>query len=78
MRIVDIHEAKAQLSRLVDAAAGGEEIIITKTGKPAARLVPIKRASVARRFGDLKGKFRMQDDLDLQLADDVISAFDGR
>lgn len=78
MRIVNIHEAKAQLSRLVDAAAGGEEIIITKTGRPAARLVPMKRASVTRRFGGLKGKVRMQDDFDSPLADDVISAFDGR
>ena len=40
MRTVNIHAAKTQLSRLVDAAAAGEEIIIAKAGKPAARLGP--------------------------------------
>jgi prevent-host-death family protein len=43
MQTVNIHEAKTQFSRLVDAAAGGEEIIIAKAGKPAARLVPMER-----------------------------------
>jgi prevent-host-death family protein len=59
MQTVNIHEAKTQFSRLVDAAAGGEEIIIAKAGKPAARLVPMERAKVARRFGGLKGKIRI-------------------
>ena len=61
MRTVNIHEAKTQFSRLVDAAAGGEEIIIAKAGKPAARLVPMERVKVTRRFGGLKGKIRIAD-----------------
>ncbi|CAB3666799.1 type II toxin-antitoxin system Phd/YefM family antitoxin [Trinickia soli] len=78
MRTVNIHEAKTQFSRLVDAAAGGEEIIIAKAGKPAARLVPMERVKVTRRFGGLKGKIRIADDFDAPLPDDVVAAFEGR
>jgi prevent-host-death family protein len=78
MQTVNIHEAKTQFSRLVDAAAGGEEIIIAKAGKPAARLVPMERAKVTRRFGGLKGKVHIADDFDAPLPDDVIAAFEGR
>ncbi|CAG2138438.1 hypothetical protein LMG19282_01496 [Cupriavidus campinensis] len=78
MQTVNIHEAKTQFSRLVDAAAGGEEIVIAKAGKPAARLVPMERAKVTRRFGGLKGKVRIADDFDAPLPDDVVAAFEGR
>ncbi|CAN7771589.1 Antitoxin Phd_YefM, type II toxin-antitoxin system (plasmid) [Caballeronia sp. SBC1] len=78
MQTVNIHEAKTQFSRLVDAAASGEEIVIAKAGKPAARLVPMERAKVTRRFGGLKGKVRIADDFDAPLPDDVIAAFEGR
>ena len=78
MRTVNIHEAKTQFSRLVDAAANGEEIVIAKAGKPAARLVPMERPKVVRRFGGLKGKVRIADDFDAPLPDDVIAAFEGR
>jgi prevent-host-death family protein len=78
MQTVNIHEAKTQFSRLVDAAANGEEIVIAKAGKPAARLVPIERAKVTRRFGGLKGKIRIADDFDAPLPDDVIASFEGR
>ncbi|NPT37410.1 type II toxin-antitoxin system Phd/YefM family antitoxin [Paraburkholderia xenovorans] len=78
MQTVNIHEAKTQFSRLVDAAAGGEEIIIAKAGKPAARLVPMEHAKVTRRFGGLKGKIRIADDFDAPLPDDVVAAFEGR
>ncbi|MEM5403931.1 MULTISPECIES: type II toxin-antitoxin system Phd/YefM family antitoxin [Paraburkholderia] len=78
MQTVNIHEAKTQFSRLVDAAAGGEEIVIAKAGKPAARLVPIEKTKVTRRFGGLKGKVRIADDFDAPLPDDLIAAFEGR
>lgn len=78
MQTVNIHEAKTQFSRLVDAAAGGEEIVIAKAGKPAARLVPMEKTQVSRRFGGLKGKVRIADDFDAPLPDDVIAAFEGR
>ena len=78
MQTVNIHEAKTQFSRLVDAAASGEEIVIAKAGKPAARLVPMERTKVVRRFGGLKGKVRIAEDFDAPLPDDVIAAFEGR
>jgi prevent-host-death family protein len=77
MQKVNIHEAKTQFSRLVDAAANGEEIIIAKAGKPAARLVPLERVKTKRRFGALKGKIRIADDFDAPLPDDLIAAFEG-
>ncbi|AQV96983.1 antitoxin [Cupriavidus necator] len=78
MQTVNIHEAKTHFSRLVDAAASGEEIVIAKAGKPAARLVPMERAKVVRRFGGLKGKVHIAEDFDAPLPDDVIAAFEGR
>jgi prevent-host-death family protein len=53
MRTVNIHAAKTQLSRLVDAAAAGEEIIIAKSGKPVARLGPLVDLGRRRRLGAL-------------------------
>jgi prevent-host-death family protein len=43
MTTVNVHEAKTHLSRLLEAAAAGEEIIIAKAGKPIAKLVPIEK-----------------------------------
>lgn len=55
MRTVNIHHAKTHLSRLVEAAAAGEEIIIAKAGKPMARLVPVGPPAVPRVLGALAG-----------------------
>ena len=78
METVNLHEAKTHFSRLVDAAANGEEIIIAKAGKPAARLVPLERAKAKRRFGALKGKIRIAGDFDAPLPEYLIAAFAGR
>jgi len=53
MRTVNIHAAKTQLSRLVDAAVAGEEIIIARSGKPVARLGPLAGPGRSRRLGIL-------------------------
>jgi prevent-host-death family protein len=78
MRTVNIHAAKTQLSRLVDAAAAGEEIIIAKSGKPMARLGPLAGRQGKRRLGVLAGKLRIPEDFDAPLPDEVIAAFEGR
>ncbi|MDR2875012.1 MAG: type II toxin-antitoxin system Phd/YefM family antitoxin [Methylobacillus sp.] len=78
MQTVNIHEAKTHFSRLVDAAANGEEILIAKAGVPTARLVSVERPKVARRFGGLKGKIRIADDFDAPLPEDVLAEFEGR
>ena len=78
MRTINIHAAKTQLSRLVEAAAAGEEIIIAKSGKPVARLGPLAAPAGKRRLGILAGKLRVPEDFDAPLPDDVIEAFEGR
>ncbi len=54
--IVNVHEAKTQFSRLLDQAHAGQEIILAKSGKPYARLVPLAPNSGHRRPGRLKGR----------------------
>jgi prevent-host-death family protein len=78
MRIVNIHAAKTQLSRLVEAAASGEEIIIAKSGKPVARLGPLAGPRPRRRLGILAGKLAVPEDFDAPLPAEVLDAFEGR
>jgi prevent-host-death family protein len=61
---VNIHEAKTHLSRLVDRAAAGEEIVIARAGRPVARLVPIGRSGTPRRLGVWRGRLRIGADFD--------------
>jgi prevent-host-death family protein len=78
MSIVNVHAAKTQLSRLLDAAAAGEEVIIARAGKPVARLVPIAEAKPRRRLGTLTGKLTVPDNFDDPLPEDIVDAFEGR
>ena len=56
MKVVNIQEAKTHLSRYVDEAAAGEEIVVAKAGKPLAKLVPYQPAVLKRQLGCLVGK----------------------
>ena len=67
MTIDNIHQAKTNFSKLVDAAMRGEEITIAKAGKPACRLVHIMTLKATRRPGALKGKIKIADDFDAPL-----------
>lgn len=78
MQTINIHEAKTQFSKLVEAVGLGQEIMIAKAGKPAAMLVPVPVRKPARTPGALKGKIRIADDFDAPLPDDVQAAFEGR
>lgn len=78
MPTINIHAAKTQLSRLVDEAAAGEEIIIARAGKPVARLVALAAAPGERRLGGLEGILRIPPDFDAPLPDDVLDLFEGR
>lgn len=75
---VNIYEAKTQLSRLVDRAAAGEEIIIARAGRPMARLVPLEPDPPLRVPGRLKGKIWISPDFDDPLPDDILDAFEGK
>jgi prevent-host-death family protein len=76
MRTLNIHAAKTQLSRLVEDAAAGEEIIIAKAGRPVARLCPLTAAKPKRVLGRLNGKLHIPDDFDAPLPDEVLDAFE--
>ena len=76
--IINIHEAKTHLSRIVDEVAAGAEVIIAKAGKPMARLMPLTGVRRAKKLGLLKGKIRIPDDFNAPLPEDVIAGFEGR
>lgn len=72
MQTVNIHEAKTHLSRFVDQAASGEEILIARAGKPIARLVPLASDSDKPRvLGRGKGRFTLPENFS-QLHQDAI------
>lgn len=62
MKTVNMHEAKTHLSRLVEEAAAGEEIVIARAGKPLVRLVAITSMTGPRQLGKLAGKVVEHDD----------------
>lgn len=65
MQIINIHQAKAQLSRLVDQAAKGESFIIAKAGKPLVKVMPLdapESGQAKRRLGFLAGQIAVPDD----------------
>lgn len=78
MQTVSIHAAKTYLSRLVDAAANGEEIVIARAGKPVAPLVPLAAPKKKHVLGTMAGMSNMPDDFDAPLPDDLLDPFEGR
>ncbi len=78
MEQVNIHQAKTNLSKLVEKVLDGQEIIISKAGKPVAKLVPYNQAASSRKLGLMKGKIRMAADFDAPLPDKIIEEFEGQ
>ncbi|WP_439628158.1 type II toxin-antitoxin system Phd/YefM family antitoxin [Shinella sp.] len=80
MRVVNIHEAKTHLSRLVEQAAEGESFVIAKAGKPMVRVValeePVKKAAPSR-FGFLRGQLKVPDDFDTMGQEEIEKMFQG-
>jgi prevent-host-death family protein len=72
---VNIHEAKTQLSRLIQRAAGGEEIVIARSGKPVARLVAFDFDRTPRPLGTMRGLITVADDFDAPLPPQVLALF---
>ncbi|HEY6319305.1 MAG TPA: type II toxin-antitoxin system Phd/YefM family antitoxin [Acidimicrobiia bacterium] len=71
---VGVHEAKTHLSRLLQRVAAGDEIVITRSGRPVAKLVRVDRA--ARVLGRDEGRFEVPDDFDAPLPDAELEAFE--
>jgi prevent-host-death family protein len=78
MSIVNVHQAKTELSRLLEAAEAGEEVVIARAGKPVARLIAIGSGRKPRELGRLAGKIRVPDNFDDPLPEDILALFEGR
>jgi prevent-host-death family protein len=74
MTVANLHEAGSQLSKLIELAEQGEEVIIARAGKPVARLVPYGGSSVPREGGQWKDRVRIAPDFDA-LPPDLAEAF---
>lgn len=77
METVNLYDAKTNLSRLVERAAAGEEIVIAKAGRPLARLVPLATRTAPRVLGLWADQVRIGDDFDDPLPEDIQRAFEG-
>jgi len=78
MLTVNIHDAKTQLSRLVEQAAHGEAFIIAKAGKPMVKVIPLDKAEIASRLGFMAGEFSVPDDFDQMGRDEISGMFEGK
>jgi prevent-host-death family protein len=75
-RMVNVHEAKTHLSRLLDRVSQGEEIVIARAGKPVARLVPVSEQPERREPGSASGRVVVGEDFDAPLPEEVLEAFE--
>lgn len=78
MKVVNTHEAKTQLSRLLRRVALGEEITIATRGVPVARLVPVSEGKAKRQLGFYRDTIKIADDFDGPLPDEILDLFEGR
>jgi prevent-host-death family protein len=76
MATFNIFPAKTQLSKLVEMAERGEEVIIARAGKPVARLTQLEPRKKPIVFGLLKGKIHVADDFDAPLPPEVLAEFE--
>ena len=75
---VNVHEAKTQLSRLLQRVSEGEEIIIANRGIPVARLVPIPQKRGRRELGIEHGRVKIAENFDAPLPADILAGFTGK
>lgn len=73
---VNVHEAKTHLSRLLDQALDGEEVIIMRAGRHLVRLTPVETAPFQRTLGTAKGEIFISDDFNDPLPDDILDEFE--
>lgn len=80
MLTVNIHDAKTQLSRLVEQAAQGEAFIIAKAGKPMVKVIPLgaTETGTASRLGFMAGEFSVPEDFDQMSSPEIADIFEGK
>ncbi len=76
--VVNTHQAKTNLSRLIERVMAGEEVVIARAGRPVAKLVPYRTDAEPRHLGCLKGEFAIPDDFDAPLPEGLLRSFEGR
>jgi prevent-host-death family protein len=76
-KIINIHEAKTHLSRIIEEVAAGAEVIIAKAGEPMVRLSPIVVTPRRKKLGMLKGKIKVADDFNAPI-EELFADFEGR
>lgn len=75
METVNIYDAKTRLSQLVDKAAAGEDVVVSRNGKPLVRITRLDVPKRRIKFGVLKGKLKVAADFDAPLPEEVLAAF---
>ncbi len=76
MKTINIHQAKTQLSRLIEEVVAGEPFLIAKAGKPMVKVAPLAdKPKAARRLGFMAGQFTAPDDFDTMFADDTLAGY---
>jgi prevent-host-death family protein len=76
VKSVNVHEAKTHFSRLLARVERGQEVLISRAGKPVARLVPHQSKPRAPVFGADRGKLIVPDDFDAPLPDEILDSFE--
>ena len=77
METVNIYDAKTRLSQLVDQAAAGEDVVVSRNGKPLVRITRLEAPKRRVKFGVLKGKLNIPADFDAPLPPEVARGFGG-
>ena len=77
METVDIYDANTRLSQLVDKVVAGEDVVVSRNGKPLVRITRLGEAKRRVRFGVLKGKVKIAKDFDAPLPARVLADFEG-
>lgn len=73
--VINVHEAKTHLSRLLDRVRAGENIVLGKSGEPYARLIPYRVVEPRRAFGALRGRLRVPEAFTEPLPADELEAW---
>jgi len=76
MQITNIHEAQTHFSELINRVIAGDEVIIGRSGKPIAKIIPYNENDEPRRGGQWRGKVNIADDFD-ELPEELAAAFRG-
>jgi prevent-host-death family protein len=77
METLNIYDAKTRFSQLVDKAASGEDVVVSRNGKPLVRITRLEVPKRRIKFGLLKGKLNIPADFDSPLPNEVLAGFEG-